>query len=170
MLRTQFCETIVSTLNHMKAIYFTVFTFLLLGNVFAQGDAGRKKEFNLENGVALQGYDPVSYFQGMPIEGKEKISYVFRGVTYYFSSPTNQQTFKASPEKFEPAYGGWCAYAMGQNGEKVKIDPETFKIIDGHLFLFYNFWGTNTLKTWNKNETTLKTNADHNWQKLIQSH
>jgi len=150
----------------MKAIHFIIFSFLLVDYSFAQGDASRKKEFNLENGVALQGYDPVSYFQGKPIEGEDKIFYTFRGVNYHFSSSTNRETFKASPEKFEPAYGGWCAYAMGENGEKVKVDPETFKIVDGKLFLFYNFWGNNTLKSWNKNEPVLKANADRHWQML----
>ncbi|NOS94183.1 MAG: YHS domain protein, partial [Cyclobacteriaceae bacterium] len=49
----------------------------------------------------------------------------------------------------------------------VKIDPETFKILDGILYLFYNFWGTNTLKDWNKNEKPLKTKGDQNWKKIL---
>ena len=71
------------------------------------------------------------------------------------------------PEKYEPAYGGWCAYAMGNSSEKVEVDPETFKIIGGKLYLFYNFYFNNTLKSWNKNETGLKTKADGNWNKFI---
>lgn len=74
---------------------------------------------------------------------------------------------KTSPEKYEPAYGGWCAYAMGETGEKVKIDPETYKIVDGKLFLFYNFWGNNTLEDWNENEKSLKSKADQNWKKIV---
>jgi hypothetical protein len=85
-----------------------------------------------------------------------------------FASQQNLAKFKASPEKFEPAYGGWCAYAMGETGEKVKVDPETFKIIDGKLYLFYNFWGNNTLVDWNKNEAPLKMKADQNWKKIVQ--
>jgi hypothetical protein len=27
--------------------------------------------------------------------------------------------FKSKPREFEPAYGGWYAFAMGQSGEKV---------------------------------------------------
>jgi hypothetical protein len=76
--------------------------------------------------------------------------------------------FKANPEKYKPAYGGWCAYAMGENGEKVKVDPETYKIVDGKLYLFYNFWTTNTLDDWNKNEKKLKEAADRNWSKIVQ--
>jgi hypothetical protein len=57
---------------------------------------------------------------------------------------------------------------MGDTGEKVKVDPETYKIIQGKLYLFYNFWGNNTLDDWNKNEPRLKVGADQNWRKNIQ--
>ena len=56
---------------------------------------------------------------------------------------------------------------MGDSGEKVKVDPETFKILDGKLYLFYNFWGNDTLETWNNNEKKLKAIADHNWTNLV---
>jgi YHS domain-containing protein len=141
---------------------------LLLGvNLLAQTDDVRKKHFNVKKNVALEGYDPVSFFDKKPIEGDEKFLHTYKGVTYWFASPSNLSKFKAAPEKFEPAYGGWCAYAMGDTGEKVKIDPETYKIIDGKLYLFYNFWGNNTLEDWNKNERNLRTKADQNWKKII---
>ena len=72
--------------------------------------------------------------------------------------------FLKNPSKYEPQYGGWCAYAMGSAGEKVEINPETFKIIDGKLYLFYNAYFNNTLKSWNKEETKLKSQADTNWK------
>ena len=80
--------------------------------------------------------------------------------------PANLNKFKTNPEKYEPAYGGWCAYAMGATGEKVKIDPETYKILDDKLYVFYNFWGNNTLTDWNKNEKQLMTKGDQNWKKF----
>lgn len=145
-----------------------LFTLLLIAQfVFAQGDDLRKNNFNVKKNVAIEGYDPVSYFDGKPAEGDSKITASFKGVTYLFSSSANANKFKASPEKYEPAYGGWCAYAMGENGEKVKIDPETFKIAEGKLYLFYNFWGNNTLKEWNKKEKALKSKADQNWKKFL---
>ena len=75
--------------------------------------------------------------------------------------------FIKSPSSYEPQYGGWCSYAMGSTGEKVEIDPETFKIVDGKLNLFYNAYFNNTLKSWNKDEVNLKRKADGNWKKLI---
>ena len=151
----------------MKTNLLTL-SFLFLSLIaFAQTDDARKKNFNIKRNVAIEGYDPVSYFDNEPAEGKSQFSFTHRGVTYWFSNQANLNKFKQSPEKYEPAYGGWCAYAMGETGEKVKIDPETFKILDGKLYLFYNFWGTNTLKDWNKNEKPLKTKGDQNWKKLL---
>jgi YHS domain-containing protein len=149
----------------MKALVFIlVFSPLYL---LAQPDATRKKHFNIKNDVALEGYDPVSYFDGKPVEGEESIKFTYKGVTYLFNSASTLAKFRNSPDKYEPAYGGWCAYAMGETGEKVKVDPETFKIIGGRLYLFYNFWGNNTLEDWNSNETTLKVAADRNWASFI---
>jgi YHS domain-containing protein len=124
--------------------------------------------YNLENGVALKGYDPVCYFTlNRAVKGKKEISFRFQGISYYFASSSDLENFRANPLKYEPQYGGWCAYAMGHNGTKVEVDPETFKIINGRLFLFYNRFFNNTLKSWNQDEASLHTKADANWQKLI---
>ena len=45
---------------------------------------------------------------------------------------------------------------MGTKGAKVSVDPETFKIIDGKLYLFYNSFFNNTLKDWNKDEANMR--------------
>jgi YHS domain-containing protein len=136
-------------------------------SVSAQPDK-RKKEFNLAGtSLAIGGYDPVAYFtQGKAVKGTAANALVFEGVTYYFSSTQNKETFRTAPSSYEPQYGGWCAYAMGKNGEKVEVDPETFKIIEGKLYLFYNKYFNNTLNSWNKDEVGLRSKADENWQKL----
>ena len=131
-------------------------------------DEKRTAHFNLKKNIALEGYDPVSYFDGKPLKGKEDFKVVFRSVTYLFTNASNAAKFKQAPENYEPAYGGWCAFAMGDSGEKVKIDPETFKVLNGKLYLFYNFWGNNTLTDWNKNEALLKSKGDQNWKKIIE--
>jgi len=127
----------------------------------------RKKQFNLDEGVAINGYDPVAYFTpGKPMKGSKENAYTYQGATYYFSSAANREEFKKNPAKYEPAYGGWCSYAMGAKGEKVEIDPKTFKIVNGHLNLFYNKFFNNTLTDWNKDEANLKKKADANWTKI----
>lgn len=150
----------------MKKI--TLFLVLLSFVAYSQETvnvATRQKHFLLEKGVAISGYDPVSYFSGKPQKGK--ITYVQNGISYKFSSTENLEIFKKNPAKYEPAYGGWCAYAMGAKGEKVEIDPENYKIINGTLNLFYKSFFSNTLDDWNKNEAKLKQQAAINWIKIL---
>jgi YHS domain-containing protein len=151
----------------MKTLALAVFLSGMVTLAVGQVDKARTQHFNTQKSIALQGYDPVSYFSGKPQEGKKEFAYLFKGITYYFISQSNLEKFKRSSNQYEPAYGGWCAFAMGENGEKVKIDPDTYKILGGKLYLFYNFWGNNTLENWNKEEAELKQSADLNWSKII---
>ncbi|MES2526603.1 MAG: YHS domain-containing (seleno)protein [Bdellovibrionota bacterium] len=121
---------------------------------------------NAEDKIAVHGYDPVAYVaKNTALEGKKDFEFNYQGIAYRFSGKENLELFKANPEKYVPAYGGWCAYAMAE-GEQVDIDPKSFKVINGKTYLFYNgIWG-DTLKKWNKNETSLKLDADKQWEKL----
>ncbi len=144
-------------------------TAVLIASVFMMAitnaqSALRIKEFNLEKGLAIQGYDPVAYFtQNKAVKGAKQFAAHSEGVTYYFSTDANKDLFVKDYKKYEPQYGGWCAYAMGATNEKVEIDPETFKIVNGKLFLFYHTWVNNTLTKWNKDEANLNAAADKNW-------
>jgi len=141
--------------------------FLLNSTVFAQ-QAARIAQFNIKKGVALQGYDPVAYYtQNKAIKGKKEFAVAAEGVTYFFATAEDKELFKKDFKKYEPQYGGWCAYAMGATSEKVEIDPETFKIVGGKLYLFYHSWANNTLTKWNKDEANLKPKADASWTKFF---
>jgi YHS domain-containing protein len=154
----------------MKQLVFIATLFCISLNAFSQADvtALRQAQFNLpKNKVAVEGYDVVAYFtEGKPKKGKPEFAVYVQGVTYYFSSNSNKELFKKNPSQYEPQYGGWCAYAMGNDGSKVEVDPETFKILNGKLYLFYNKFFTNTLKSWNKDEARLMKSADANWMKF----
>jgi len=152
----------------MKRTYYLSLVFSAFALLSYAQDAStiRKKHFNLASGTALSGYDPVAYFsEKKAVKGKKEFAAMHQGTTYYFSSAANATAFKNNPASYEPQYGGWCAYAMGFDGTKVEIDPATFKIVDGKLYVFYNKFFTNTLKSWNKDEMALKKKADLNWQK-----
>lgn len=151
-------------------ILLALFICLFVSGAYSQDkNQSRINHFNLQNGIALNGYDPVAYFtMQKAIKGKKAVGAVFyRGITYLFSTEESKALFKKSPAMYEPQYGGWCAYAMGSNGTKVEVDPETFKIVDGRLYLFYNKLFNNTIKPWNKDETKLKQQADVNWEKIF---
>lgn len=126
------------------------------------------KHQNLDNGLALHGYDAVSYVDDMKAQkGKAEFAATYEGATYRFATAAHKAAFEKNPAKYQPAYGGWCAYAMGATGEKVDFDPETFKVENGKLYLFYNAFFNNTLPKWNKDEAKLKPAADKNWDKLL---
>lgn len=158
--------------SDMKKPVLVAFFLIVTISGWAQTVAtnvGRTRHFNLEKSLAIEGYDPVSYFkQGKAVEGQKSFSVTREGAIYYFSSEANRQLFLKSPATYEPQYGGWCAYAMGATGEKVEVDPETFKVLNGKLYLFYNFRFNNTLKSWNKDEAKLKAKADTNWSKIFE--
>ena len=124
-------------------------------------------DYNQSKGYTANGYDVVEYFNGNAIEGKSDFTTTYQGAKLRFSSKANLDTFQSAPGKFMPQYGGWCAYAMGVGNGKVTIDPETFEIRDGKLFLFYNRFFNNTLESWiEEGPEKLKRQADTNWEKL----
>lgn len=140
-----------------------IFIFLCIGfstTVFSQ-------DYNIQDGYVAGGYDVVAYFNNKAIEGNKKFTTSYEGARFKFSSQENLNTFKKEPSKYLPQYGGYCAYALGKNGKKVSIDPETFEIHDGKLYLFYNSWLNNTYTKWKKEGAEkLRTQADNNWKKI----
>ncbi len=154
--------------NKGMKTWVSFLSLLMVVPGFSQSDIYRTTQFNLDEGVAIEGYDPVAYFNlNKAVKGRKDFSVTYLGINYHFVSANNRDVFQSDPAKYEPQYGGWCAYAMGKEGSKVEVDPETFKIIKGKLFLFYNRFFNNTLKSWNMDESNLHTQADANWQKLL---
>ena len=132
-------------------------------------DATRTKEQvegNFEGSTAIEGFDPAAYqLQGKAVRGDEAIQSTYRGVTYRFATAENRRAFNENPEKFVPAYGGWCATAMAE-GKKVEIDPKNYKVVNGRLLLFYKGLFGNALTDWNKDEAGLLPKADGKWREL----
>lgn len=152
----------------MRNVFFALIVLSAVTSFAQDATALRKKNYNLTDGIGIKGYDPVAYFtENKAVKGSKEFAVSNEGITYYFSSAANKEEFKKNPSKYEPQYGGWCAYAMGKDGTKVEVDPGTFKIINGKLFLFYNQFFNNTLKSWNKDEANLHQHADANWQKIF---
>lgn len=156
----------------MKKLLFLAGLCLALGQSKAVAQTSQPvppTHQNLDEGVALHGYDAVSYLDERKAQkGRPDFQVKHRGVIYRFASAAHRDAFLKNPDRYEPAYGGWCAFAMGDSGEKVDFDPETFKIVNGRLHVFYNAFFNNTLTKWNKNEARLKAAADQNWRKILQ--
>lgn len=131
--------------------------------------AEARGEYNLpkDSTLAVQGYDVVSYVRdNAAARGDERFSAEYRGVTYRFTAEEHRGAFVKAPRKYLPAYGGWCASAIGAKGEKVGIDPTNFKVKDGRLFLFYRSLFADALKDWNRHEKEWEPAADANWRRI----
>ncbi len=146
-------------------------SLILLGIIMHTTDTSAQdtaRFFTDAGGVALRGYDVVNYFTANEARRGSKAHAVpYKGATFYFVNEANKQAFEADPEQYLPQYGGWCAFAMATQGAEVPSDPETFKLRDGKLYLFFNdyYQGApfNTIVPWNADEAELVRKANANW-------
>jgi YHS domain-containing protein len=91
-----------------------------------------------EPAVALQGMDVVSYSKaGGPVQGQAEFRHDFDGARYLFSSAQNKAAFVADPDRHLPQFSGLCATGIAL-GKEFKGDPNTWKIVDGKLYLFHS--------------------------------
>ncbi|MBV7267198.1 YHS domain-containing (seleno)protein [Erythrobacter ani] len=90
--------------------------------------------------LAVRGFDVVSYFtdDGVPVEGSEDYTVRYNGYDYQFASEGNANTFIEDPAKYAPAYGGYCAWAIGANDALAPGDPNVYEIVDGTLYLNFS--------------------------------
>lgn len=115
---------------------------------------------NAPSGVALQGYDPVAYFDGgKPAEGNDTYSYQWQGVQWKFSSAEHQAAFAASPERYAPQFGGYCAFAVSR-GTTADGDPHQWAIVDDKLYVNNNAFA---MKLWNQDRSENIAVGKVNW-------
>ncbi|WP_339782622.1 YHS domain-containing (seleno)protein [uncultured Marinobacter sp.] len=92
----------------------------------------------LLSNTAVGGYDTVSYFEaGGPAKGSARHTVEYNGATWRFANSENLALFKEEPERYAPAYGGYCAWAISQ-GNLAKGDPKYWTVRDGRLYLNYS--------------------------------
>lgn len=125
--------------------------------------AAKEPVFSTDDG-AIRGYDPVAYFiDGQPVKGSRDVSFSWNGAIWHFSSEENRAAFISSPEKYTPAYGGYCAYAVA-NGYTATTDPEAWSVVNGRLFLNYS---QGVKKRWEKNISGYIKSGDANWPAVL---
>ncbi|MGH6855016.1 MAG: YHS domain-containing (seleno)protein, partial [Aestuariivirga sp.] len=118
----------------------------------------------LVDGVALGGYDAVSYFtDGGPKEGSEQFAADWKDARWRFSTAENLAAFKASPEKYAPQYGGYCAYAVSK-GATAKGDPSVWTLANGKLYLNLS---KEVQATWRNDIPGNVAQADANWPGVL---
>jgi len=122
---------------------------------------------NLKNGIAAQGYDVVSFFSGTPAKGSATYTANYENAKYLFSSLEGKEKFEASPDKYIPQYGGFCAIAMSENKE-VNPNPKSWEVRDGKLYFFTRmlFGIIDAKRQWVKAPEEKRELADAAWSKL----
>ncbi len=137
----------------------------LSGLVATANETRNVSEYNLQNGVALKGYDPVSYFpegDGRPLVGKNQYRFDYMGATYFFANAANLDLFANDVDKYEPTYGGHCAFAMA-SGRKVDIDPLIYTLNDRRLHFFIS---NRTKINFDADVTGHEDRADSFWKQI----
>ena len=118
-------------------------------------------------GLAVHGFDVVAYFKDKkPVQGDAKFALVHNDATYRFASNANLNVFKANPAKYEPAYGGYCAYGVSV-GAKFDGDPRYWKIVNGKLYLNLD---AGIQEAWLKDVPGAIKKADKNWPQIATKH
>ena len=147
--------------SHMKKLILFVLGLALT----LPGVAQTKTLLNLDKaGVAIQGYDPVSFFTDhKPVKGSEQFVQRHNGAVYLFVSREHRDLFKADPAKYEPSFGGYCAYGVSHN-KLAEVDVEAFQIVDGRLLMQYS---KGVRDDFNKDTKGNLSKADANWPGLL---
>jgi YHS domain-containing protein len=143
---------------HRRTLLTGLFYFAAVGGALSD-----KVFTGLVDGVALGGYDAVSYFSGTaPVAGDPAIIATFGGATYRFASATNRDAFLKSPEKYTPQYGGFCAYAAAK-GALAPGDPMAWTVVKDKLYINLS---PAIKQTWAKDIPGNIAKADANWPTL----
>ena len=139
-----------------------IFSLLLLGLFSLQLYAGQ----NSTDTVGLSGYDAVSYHtEKEAVKGSGKYALKHNGVTYLFSTEANKNSFKNNPDKYLPAYGGYCAFGVAI-GKKFSADPEVWEIVDGKLYLNLD---QDIQKKWQEDKSANIFKGNKNWEEIKNS-
>ncbi len=145
--------------REMKLITFLISILFLAGvstSLFAAN-------IHANSTPGVQGYDVVSYqSETGPVRGNGHYVSDHEGVTYLFSTKKNMKAFNKNPQKYLPAYGGYCAYGVSV-GKKFVGDPTVWKIVDGKLYLNLD---ENIQKEWEKDIPGRIAMADKEWPKI----
>lgn len=116
-----------------------------------------------DKGIAIRGYDPVAYHtEHRAVMGHDSLRYNWNATTWLFSSTATLSVFQATPEKYAPAFGGFCAYGVSEK-HLSPTDPQAFTIVKDTLYLNYSL---KVRELWLKDTLQRIQTANRNWLNL----
>ncbi|TNE68776.1 MAG: YHS domain-containing protein [Bacteroidetes bacterium] len=143
--------------------FLSLLSLLPAGTGFAQTEKHYLVNVN-KQGVILDGYDPVSLRDGKPVKGTSTCTSTYHGAVYYFENGQNKQRFDQDPSKYEPEFGGFCAYGVATR-TLVGIDVQTYdtSFQDRNI---YNY-NKSIARKWEKDPAGWYKKAKANWSELV---
>ena len=120
--------------------------------------------------VAIGGHDTVAYHEPAAIsshiasEGSKDWVHEWRGAKWRFASEQSYIAFKSDPEKYRPAYGGFCSNALSLGEGLIRTDGTHWEILDGRLHLFFAARGRD--RWLDGNHAKYRQQADQAWKEI----
>ena len=147
----------------MKSLFSAFLLLMALSTV-----ASAKELQNLDhNGVAIQGYDPVAFFtDNRAVKGSAQFQSEYRGAQYHFASTEHKTAFDKEPAKYEPQFGGYCAYGV-THSTRAPIKIEAWQIVNGRLLMQYDL---EIKDKFNQDQQGMLKKADQNWPGLVEEY
>jgi YHS domain-containing protein len=145
-------------------IYRSIVRFASLALLTLTAGHAMAGDFYEEKGVALNSYDPLSYFAAIPdpIPGVKDLSFDYKGSKFYFVTNSHLHTFAGDPEHYAPQFGGFDALGVSQ-GRKVGAHPRVFAVVDGRLYMFSD---VESRKNWKKDVQGNVARASEQWTEV----
>lgn len=121
---------------------------------------------NSQTGLAISGFDPVTYFtKGKPELGRAGLELRLGGAVWQFRNEGNRAAFAENPDVYMPRFGGYDPVAVGR-GETVPGNPLIWAIVAQRIFLFYDNEARTTFLT---DPGRIIVTADRKWPALAKS-
>ena len=117
-----------------------------------------------QGGYAIGGFDPVSYFEDSgPSKGLPEFARRWSGATWLFATSANRDRFESEPERYAPAYGGWCAFGVAE-GYAAESDPQNaWTIHQGKLYLN---WDAEVASEWRLETEAFVEKSEAQWPEV----
>ena len=141
-LERQEANEIAAKPHFRPGLALIVFSLLAgLGGVVAAGSVAlaattERVITNRYSGLAIEGYDPLTYFiDGAPQPGLPAFEAAQGGVVWRFRNEGNRDSFVAHPEIYGPQFGGYDPVDLAR-GVTVAGNPRFWLISGNRLYLF----------------------------------
>ncbi|NRA87840.1 MAG: hypothetical protein HRU28_10720 [Rhizobiales bacterium] len=155
---------------YLKILHIVVFITAIITAIITAGFANSvalavETVFWVDNqsGVAISGYDPISFFlSGQGRRGDVQYEYFWGGAVWRFENEGNLSAFRDSPLVYIPQFGGYDVVEMSYS-KKVTPNPRFSDLYQNRLYLFHS---QDSLDIWHKSKEKYIRSASRSWLNL----